>query len=79
MSISTAKDCEYTITIADLMTQLSQLEHFTISFWINNYEIPEKFDESWDFLFLQESVKISNDDEIKYVHYDVITFIRVEK
>lgn len=79
MSINTAKDCEYTITIADLMTQLSQLEHFIIYFWINSSEIPEKFDESWDFLFLQESVKISNDNEIKYVHYDVITFIRVEK
>lgn len=77
MSINTTKDCEYTITITDLMVQLADLKHFTVQFWINNTEIPEEFDESWDFQFLQEAVRISNDKEIKYVFYDIITFIRV--
>ena len=70
-------DCEYTITIADLMVTLSELDEFIVWIWIGSVEKPLKFTDSDEFTFLQESIKVKKDNHIEYVLYDMITHIQV--
>ena len=77
-------DCEYSLTIADLMVTLDQLKYFKLSIWIRGTEMPYKFHQYWDFEFLQESVKCTmgdamKDNKIIYILYDEISAIEVEK
>ena len=72
-------DCEYTITIADLMVTLDKLKYFHLSIWIRGNEIPYKFHHYWDLEFLQESVKCTEGNKIVYIPYDEISAIEVEK
>ena len=75
--ISKCDDCEYTVTIADLMTTLSELEHFYVQFWINSVEIPVTVFSDADIKFLQESIRVDDGDKIQYILYDMITHIEV--
>lgn len=75
--ISKCDDCEYTVTIADLMVTLSELEHFWVQFWINTVEIPITVYSNADIKFLQESIRVDDGDKIQYILYDMITHIEV--
>ncbi len=76
--ISKCEDCEYTVTIADLMVTLSELEHFFVQFWINSVEIPVTVFDDADIKFLQESIRVDDGDSIQYILYDMITHIEVK-
>lgn len=75
--ISKCDNCEYTITVADLMTTLSQLDAFIIYIWIGSGEKPLIFSDADDFKFLQESIKIRTGNGYQYVLYDMITHLEV--
>ena len=79
--ITLKDDCEYTITVADLIETLAKLDEFLVKFWIQSNELPLPFDDGDDFQFLQESIKITKNDapydEINYVLYDMISHIQV--
>ena len=75
--ISKCEDCDYTITIADLMVMLSELDEFILKIWISGSEIPFKYSQDDDFKFLQESLKIVSDGFVDYIYYDTITMVRV--
>lgn len=75
--ISKCDDCEYTVTIADLMVTLSELEHFFVQFWINSVEIPVTVFDDADIKFLQESIRVDDGSKIQYILYDMITHIEV--
>ena len=75
--ISKCDDCEYTVTIADLMVTLSELEHFYVQFWINNVEIPVTVFDDANIKFLQESIRVDDGSKIQYILYDMITHIEV--
>lgn len=75
--ISKCDDCEYTVTIADLMVTLSELEHFYVQFWINSVEIPVTVYSNTDIKFLQESIRVDDGSKIQYILYDMITHIEV--
>ena len=77
--IDVCDDCEYTVSMANLIETLAKLDSFTIQLWINNIEIPLKFTQDDDFLFLQESIRIENDLGVAYVLYDMITHMEVIK
>ena len=76
--ISKCDDCEYTVTIADLMMTLSELEHFYVQFWINSVEIPVTVCDDADIKFLQESIRVDDGESIQYILYDMITHIEVK-
>lgn len=75
--ISKCDDCEYTVTIADLMVTLSELEYFYVQFWINNVEIPITVFDDADIKFLQESIRVDDGSKIQYILYDMITHMEV--
>ena len=70
--------CEYTILIADLIETLSELTKFKVLIWITGTEIPYGFDQTKDFEFLQEGLKVSGNESIEYIFYDTITSIKVK-
>ena len=74
--ISVDDDSEYTITIADLIKTLSKLDEFILLIWTSS-DLPFKFTDKDDFLFLQESVKIVTDCKVEYIFYDIITGLKV--
>lgn len=75
--IAKCEDCEYTVSIADLMVTLSKLDKFRLLIWIGS-ELPFVYTQDDDFKFLQESLKIVTDSAIEYIFYDIITGLRVE-
>lgn len=72
-----AEDCEYTILIADLMVTLDSLDEFIIKLWIGSKDLPFKFDNTSDFHFLQEGIRVETDNRINYIFYDTIDSIQV--
>ena len=75
--IAKCEDCEYTVSIADLMSTLSFLDKFTLKIWISGSELPFEYTEADDFKFLQESLKIMTDTAIEYIFYDIIQLVRI--
>ena len=75
--IAKCDDCEYTVSIADLMVTLSKLDKFDLKIWINGSELPFEYSEKDDFKFLQESLKIVTSSAIEYIFYDIITLVRI--
>ena len=75
--IAKCDDCEYTVSIADLMSTLSFLDKFTLKIWISGSELPFEYTEADDFKFLQESLKIMTDTAIEYIFYDIIQLVRI--
>lgn len=75
--IAKCEDCEYTVTIADLMVTLSKLEKFNLRLWVTGSELPLEYSEKDDFKFLQESLKVVTDSAIEYIYYDIITLVRI--
>lgn len=75
--IAKCDDCEYTISIADLMVTLSQLDNFTLKIWIGNNPLAFEYSEKDDFKFLQESLKIVTSSAVEYIFYDTIELVRI--
>ena len=75
--IAKCEDCEYTISIADLMITLSELDKFTLKIWITGTELALEYTDEDDFKFLQESLKVVTDSAIEYIYYDIITLVRI--
>lgn len=75
--ISVAEDCEYAILFADLIETLSRLDKFVLKIWVNGSELPFEFYSSFDFHFVQEGIRISDGNDVMYVFYDTITYVRV--
>ena len=75
--IAKCEDCEYTITIADLMVTLDYLDKFELKIWIRGSELPMIFTHEDDFKFLQESLKVVSESAIEYIFYDVIDLVRI--
>ena len=76
--IAKCEDCEYTITIADLMVTLDMLDKFELKIWITGSDLPFEYSEKDDFKFLQESLKIVSDSVVEYVFYDIIQLVRIK-
>lgn len=75
--IAKCEDCEYTVSIADLMVTLSKLDKFELKIWITGTELPFEYSEKDDFKFLQESLKIVTDSAVEYIFYDIIQLVRI--
>ncbi len=78
--IQVCDDCEYTILIADLIESLARSDSFLLRIWVSGSEISYDFRSfEKDFKFLQEGLKISDEEMIDYIFYDTIVSIKVIK
>lgn len=81
--IELCEDCDYTILIADLIATLMTMDKygkpFTLKIWITGSELPFEFDSDSHFDFLQEGIKVEDNDKIEYLFYDIISQIEVLK
>lgn len=75
--ISVCDDCEYTILFADLIETLSALDKFILEVYVNGCELPFVFESDNDFHFIQEGVRISDGNDVMYLFYDTIAYVRV--
>ena len=75
--ISVCDDCEYTTMIADLIETLASMDKFLLKIWIGNSELPYLFNHNHDIRFLQEGVRIQNENVVEYIFYDIINDLRV--
>ena len=77
-------DCEFSFTVTEIILTMADLSKndncFKGCIYVNTNELPFEFDNSYDFFFLQEGVKIYNQKSGKYIFlfYDVITCWEVE-
>ena len=70
-------DGEFSYTISDLIKTLAKTYRFKLKIWLTGVELPLEFNDECDFTFLQESVKVVDENLIQYVFYDLIANIRV--
>ena len=70
-------DGEFSYTISDLIKTLAKAHRFRLKIWLTGVELPLEFTEVCDFTFLQESVKVVDENLIQYVFYDLIANIRL--
>lgn len=75
--ISVCDDCEYTVTIADLIETLAGLDKYLLKIWVTGSELPFGFDHEYDLHFLQESIRIQRGNVVEYIFYDLISYVRV--
>lgn len=79
--IELCDECEYTILFADLIGTLSAKEkdgeYFTLKIWTHNRNLPFEFDSDCYFNFLQEGLRIEENNMIMYIFYDEIEVIMV--
>ena len=75
--LSLCDDCEYTTLIADLIETLASLEKFMLRIWVSGSEISYDFTSDNDFKFLQEGLKVSDNEMVDYIFYDTIVSIKV--
>lgn len=81
--IELCDDCEYTILIADLIATLGVMDKdnqsFILKIWLTGSELPFEFDSGNHFNFLQEGLRVEDEDKVTYLFYDVIHQIEVIK
>lgn len=77
--ISIDNDGEFTYTIFDLIKQMNDLDKFVVKIWSANSELPFKYDDSCDFHFLQESIRVIDGDKVTYITLDSIVSIILYK
>ena len=75
--ISVCDDCEYTVTIADLIETLAGLDKYLLRIWVTVSELPFVFNQGYDLNFLQESIRIQRGNVVEYIFYDLISYVRV--
>ena len=84
VTITIDNDGEFTYTIFDLIKQMNAVDKFVIKIWTANSELAFTYDESCDFHFLQESIRVSysNDivgDKVTYITLDSIVSVSLYK
>ena len=72
-------DGEFTYTIFDLILQMKDLESFVIKIWTSNSELAFIYDESYDFHFMQESIRVSKKNKMTYITLDTIVSVVLYK
>ena len=77
--ISIDNDGEFTYTIFDLIKQMNAVDKFVVKIWIANSELAFKYDDSCDFHFLQESIRVTDGDKVTYITLDSIVSIILYK
>lgn len=77
--ITIDKDGEFTYTIFDIIKQLTEVDNFVIKIWTSNSELAFLYDESSDFHFLQESIRVTYEDKVTYITLDSIVSIILYK
>lgn len=77
--ISIDNEGEFTYTIFDLIKQMNAVDKFVVKIWSANSELAFVYDESSDFHFLQESIRVTNGDKITYITLDSIVSIILYK
>lgn len=77
--ISIDNDGEFTYTIFDFIKQLNSVEKFVVKIWTHNSELAFMYDESSDFHFLQEAIRVTTNEKITYITLDTIVSIALYK
>jgi hypothetical protein len=75
--ISIADDNEFTVLIADFIETIARLHKFSLELWIGS-ELPITVNESCDYHFMQEGVRISAGKQVLWIFYDTITMVRLK-
>ena len=75
--ISLCDDCEYTILIADLIETIGNTSKYLLKIWLRGTELSFNYSNEWNFHFMQEGVRIMNGEQIDWIFYDEIAFVRV--
>lgn len=75
--ISVADDNEFTVLIADLIETLASTTKFTLELWVGS-ELPLTVNESFNYYFMQEGVRISAGRQILWIFYDTISMVRLK-
>lgn len=70
---------EFTYTIFDLIKQMHNEDKFVIKIWTANSELAYMYDESADFHFLQESIRVTSNNRVTYITLDSIVSIILYK
>lgn len=73
--ISIAEDGEFTYTIFDLIKQMNAVDKFVVKIWSANSELAFMYDNSSDFHFMQESIRVTTGDKVTYITLDSIVSI----
>lgn len=76
--IGVHKECDFSIIIADFIETLDGTDKFTLKIWLNTSELPYEYSEKSNFYFMQEGVRIMDNQKIDYIFYDVIVSMRIE-
>ena len=66
---------EFSYTIFDVIKTLNKLDKFVIKIWSTSSELAFVYDQSNDFHFLQEAIRVSADDRVNYIALDNIISI----
>lgn len=77
--ITIDNDGEFTYTIFDLIKQMNEVDKFVIKIWTSNSELAYMYDESADFHFLQESIRVTTNNRVTYITLDSIVSIILHK
>ena len=72
-------DGEFSYFVTDTIITLNDLEEFDFKIWIQNVDLPFEYDETYEYLFLQEAMKVSNDTLVEYILYDMISYMTIIK
>lgn len=75
--IDVESESEFTVLVADLIVKLADLKEFKLLVWISGSEIAYEFDSYCDFYFMQEGFRVSYENVIDYIYYDMISGIKV--
>ena len=77
MSITLCDDCEFSILVADLIKTINDTSKFLLKIWLRGTELSFNYSDEWDYHFMQEGVRIMNNEQIDWIFYDEIAFVRV--
>ena len=70
---------DFTYTIFDLIKQMTAVDNFVIKIWTANSELAYLYDDSADFHFMQESIRVTGGDKVTYITLDTIVSIVLYK
>ena len=77
MSITLCDDCEFSILVADLIKTINDTSKFLLKIWLRGTELSFDYSDEWNYHFMQEGVRIMNNEQIDWIFYDEIAFVRV--
>ena len=77
MSITLCDVCEFSILVADLIKTINDTSKFLLKIWLRGTELSFDYSDEWNYHFMQEGVRIMNNEQIDWISYDEIAFVRV--